>query len=73
MNSQEELERLKTEFRNSRLGMYEQAPGMFESEEQMLASATQLRDFCIAGGHDLEELNSFFKEVETDFQSIIPK
>ena len=72
-HSKHELERLKTEFRNRRLAMYGREPGTYESADEMLTSAKHLRDFCIASGHDLEDLDAFLHEVEDDFQSSLPK
>jgi hypothetical protein len=53
--------------------MYGREPGTYESADEMLTSAKHLRDFCIASGHDLEDLDAFLREVEDDFQSSLPK
>jgi hypothetical protein len=70
MDSKEELERLKAEFRKKRLAMC--APVQreaFASDSAMFTAARQLREFCVAGGHDLAALDAFVKEVEEELQS----
>jgi hypothetical protein len=73
MDGKQELEDLKSEFRTKRLRMYEEQQGAFSSEQEMLAFAKRLYEFCVTGGQDLEELNAFMMQVEEDFQSQIPK
>jgi hypothetical protein len=73
MDNTQEFERLKAEFRTKRLGMYPQEKDTFLSNEEMISAAKKVKEFCLASGHDLRELNAFFQGVETEYYLQVAK
>jgi hypothetical protein len=78
MNNDSDYERLKKLYRQvafydvlSGIGM----PDLLQPVDYQLTSAVEqrLREFCLASGRDLEELNAFLNEVGCDIANAVPK
>lgn len=66
MTSSDDLARLKAAYRDQRVAA---AFGVSAEADQL---AEQLRQFCLASGHDLAELTNFFQEVDAEIAGMMP-